>query len=164
MIAQTSRLQCCLLAAALAALSVSAASATIYPGKAIGGYFQQTTTTRSIHPPTSTGCSNTFGCYFVFDLVPRDKQLVVTHISCLVTVEQGGVRHATLALLDRQLTLVTRYQYGQPIATGNATFVLNTPTLALFDSSERPLLFVQGTVATSFSGTCNIAGQLLDPR
>jgi hypothetical protein len=160
------RLLSCIAGAAIAVLSATAASAIIYPEKIIGGYYQQTTTTRSTTStlPEDSGCSNVPGCFFVFDRLPRNKQLIVTNLSCILSVSPGTIRYVSLLLLDKQGSLGTvRRQFAQPVHSDGDSFVLNAATLALFDARERPLLFVQGTAnPTTIGGTCSIAGQIID--
>jgi len=151
-------------AAAAFVLSPGTAAATIGPGVIVGGNYQQSTTSVATNPATEgSSCADNSHCYFRFSPVPSGKQLVVTQVSCIVTVLGGSMVTAALWPYRNNETLPLRRSslvHSNPAAN---TFVLNNTTLQLFVAGDRPLVRVQVSNATStVSGECNISGQRIN--
>jgi hypothetical protein len=159
----THKRACRLAGAVAAALSASAASAEIFPATTIAGVYQQSTTTCSISPPADTGCANTpGGGDFVFSRVPSGKQLIVSNVSCTVTVSAGFLSLIQLVSQRPNGDIPGRAQNLQPAKSEGTQYFLNNTTLAAFDSRERPLVRLNASTFANISGLCSIAGQLTD--
>jgi len=145
---------------------VPAVADEIGPRLLIGGFFQQSTSLKTTSfPPVINGCAgNNIQCRWVFDRVPNGKQLIVTQVSCYLTVNPDvtprfgnlfGVRAdgAFLAFRNTHLNVVRPWP-GEALINGQA--------LHLYDSRQVPILEVAFGEQTQIGGNCTIAGQMIE--
>ena len=151
-----------LTACAMVALSAAAALAAIGPLVTIGGFFQQSSNTTSVSPPTAGDCNPSSLCYFVFGKAPAGKQLLVTHVSCTVFLSTGELHSAILRIQRGNGSYVDSVQYLVPVKTADTRYTISGSTLALYDQNQRPILEVQGTANAQIFGTCAVSGQIID--
>jgi hypothetical protein len=150
----------CLAGIALAALCISAASATIFPPATVKGIYQQTTSSATTNPPTVTSCVGFSFCFFVFDRVPNDKQLIITSVSCSLTLAAGGIENVWLRLQRPNDLLVDRIQALRASKAEGNNFVVNDTALMPVDGRIRPLVHIITSLATTIGGFCTIAGEI----
>jgi hypothetical protein len=153
-------------AATLAALALSVSSAETASLQA-GTYFQESSNVTSSAPPTAGACNGLVYCYIEFGKIPDGKQLIVTHVSCSLSVSSSTAKSVQVYLGTRKgINAVERFQLlvpgSMPSNQPGYNLVVNAPTLQLYTEKERPEIYVGFTNATDTIGFCTIAGTLQD--
>jgi hypothetical protein len=138
----------------------------------VGDYYQEGSTRRGINPPSiNPSCNNTLLCYAIFNIVPSGKQLLITDVSCELTLTGGGAEQLFRAKLvtmlangevsDRGHHLISAWtvlvQAGQP------TYHLVANTRQLVKAGERPIIYFHAGGLASFFPDCSITGRVGNP-
>ena len=155
----------CLVGVAIAALSASAASATINPPVIIDGVYHQTTSDILSSPDGPFGCNATGVCYARFGKVPNGKELVVTNVSCRLAMQVGvpGIVNVTLRPQHPNGTILRHEMHLHSVKGVNGfTHLVNGTTLLPIPERHRPILLLyQGNPASNITtGVCGISGRI----
>jgi len=132
------------------------------------GNFQESSNKTSTAPPTATACNSTVFCYIEFAKVPAGKQLIVTQVSCALSVSNGNAQAVSMTLSPRRPNgnAVERFQMlipsTMPSNQPGYNLVLNSNAYQLFGSGDRPEIHVLLNAAANIIGFCSISGQLFD--
>jgi hypothetical protein len=124
---------------ALAVLSVAAGHAS---SLSIGQNYQESSNKTSSAPPVAGACNALTYCYIEFTPVPAGKQLVVTQVSCALSVSAGNVTEMYLAPRRPNGTAVERFQILEstklPSNQPGSNVNVNNSAMQLFDQKDRP--------------------------
>lgn len=158
--------------ARVAAFTVAALSTTIVsadvanaaaPALSFGGYYQDSTPKVSPDGLTVGQCQGTDTCGLIFKLVPAGKQLIVTKVSCSITINEGYP--LPLNLLTLRHSSIVAVHHMPAIATGSPqSFAVSETTLQLVDSGDHVVILMKFSEAASVLPDCTIAGQLIDAQ
>jgi hypothetical protein len=152
----------CLAASALVFLSASLAQAEYGPRTTIGANYQQTSNTQSLDGTNAGSCNGNGTCLVLFQVAPAQKPLIVQHVSCRVSVSAGGLVLGYLGTRKGQTFAFKRTQL-LPVNTAGSHSVINNPVMHLFETGERPFVYLDNSAAANWGVECNISGQLKQP-
>jgi len=153
--------------AAVALLAVTASGAHAAVSQiTLGTHYQATSNTTSSNPPNAGACNSQSYCYWVFPRVPTGKQLVVTQVSCSISVSAAEPTHMYLGARLNNGTAVERFSFLLPsIFPSNqpgSILAVNETVYQLYASGQRPEVYMQLTGFASSTGSCSISGQMTD--
>lgn len=149
-----------LAALAFVILSASLAEATYGPRTTIGNSYQQFSNTWSSDGINQGSCHGFSSCYVLFQLPPRQKALIVQHVSCRAQISTGIVQYGFLQTRKEQIR-PARLTHLMPVPTTGGWAIVNSPVMHLVESGERPLVrYVNNTAANWSVVACAISGTL----
>jgi hypothetical protein len=145
---------------------------SVAPGQAssltVGQNYQESSNKTSTTPPAGTACNATTFCYIEFAKVPLGRQLVVTQVSCSLSVSNNSAEVVQMTLSPRRPggAAVERFQMLIPSTLPSNlpgyNLVLNSNAYQLFDAGDRPEIFVSFKAGASVTGFCSISGQIVN--
>jgi hypothetical protein len=154
------------LAASLAATTESYATALT-----IGTYYEETSVRESASVPTAGQCTTNF-CYLLFNAVPSGKQLVVTDLSCRISVDDAvGAKMVDFGLGTwAGSAKVDRMHFFRPVSHllngGSRYFTVSERTTKLYRAGERPVLQMisdELSAGHTWNPFCTISGRIGNP-
>jgi hypothetical protein len=146
----------------LLTLSLSPGVAEYGPKTTIGTYYQQTSDTYSTDGVTANPCLAVGACHILFQQVPLQQKLIITHLSCYVHTTTGQVYRAMLHSRTGSGGLPFRNTSIAAAQTSTNEFVANGPVLHLLEANQRPVVLLQSTLSPNFGlGHCTISGTLV---
>lgn len=154
------------LAFALTTIGAFAAMPASAAALALGAHYQESSNLTSNAPPQSTACNGLSYCYIEFAKVPAGKQLLVTRVSCQLSVSAGA---ATTMYLGTRLgngNAVERFSFLIPTAMPSNqpgdNITVNDEAYQLYTQGQRPEIYLGLDSAASTVGFCSIGGELTD--
>src|SRR5262245_34461937 len=134
----------------------------------VGQNFQESSDVTSTSPPIGTACNSTSFCYIIFHKVPSGKQLIITQVSCALSVSASAAQAVSMYLGPRRPngTAVERFQIlipsTMPSNQPGYNLVLNSNAYQLFTTSDRPEIYIGLSASADILGSCSISGQMVD--
>jgi hypothetical protein len=142
------------------------------PGHAVsltvGDHYQESSNVTSTSPPSGSACNNTIFCFIIFNKVLTGKQLIITQVSCALSVSTSAAQAVSMYLGPRRPTgtAVERFQIlipsTMPSNQPGYNLVLNSNAYQLFTTSDRPEIYIGLNASANILGFCSISGQMVD--
>jgi hypothetical protein len=111
--------------------------------------------------PTTNLCPNGFFCNAVFNKVPANYRLVVTHISANFGLTAGGIT-PSLGLGSASGGIFGNQIIIPAISNGPDRYIASSPVTFYVEAGDAPVLFVSGQyIANNVSILANVVGYLV---
>jgi hypothetical protein len=150
--------------AALAALTLSlaaasAASAGFGPITIIGEHYHQSSDVTSPTGLAAGACTNTTKCYFLFEVAPGNRKIFVDRLACRVT--NGAIPIDLHVRVRKGKVLQPRFWNLLPVGFSGNLLIVNSSVALPLKAGERAVVYFENQQAATYSGRCDLYGQVV---